>query len=491
MSKFLSIKILIAIKSVIILLLTACSTEISEMPSSGSIEIPGIATIPQEVSNESKITTTTSHGFFIPFHDLALMASSATDVVRVEILDERTEMIGTWETRPDDIRDRIYIVNTVNRLKVLEVFYGDSEPGDIIEARQRGGQYGSENHINQNRLNLTIGDDYVLFLLDNCLENTRPPWLINHLGAYRTPAQLPYPQAILGASQARSISNNLVLQSVYSNNNLTLTVGDLANMAEGIMPQPTLYLLSFNLGHEASLDDIEPIYVPRFTNLLEYLVNNHSGFPLEGPTREGYVFMGWYLDTPTPVLVTEEIPMLGRNTTLYARWQHNPTPRPTPAPRCPYDSIYVTIEGAYSITITEQASGYPVILQGNGLYMLLTGGVQERVGDVIQNGSDVELRFDASDYIIDINFWDDGSDSRIEARNVPYMHISIIEVSAIWCCSLHDPSLYSFRLFISPDRLEWPPEGGAQLYSLAYSDGLTHMLPCSYWLHHRHMGRSN
>ena len=247
-----------------------------------------------------------------------------TDIVRVEVLAERAELLDLLFPPRDS--QTLYVVNTIHQLKVLEVFHGDASEGEIIELAQMGGQLGRVSLLGSYFTEINIGQDLVLFLSRISPElmekyGYRPAIMHPFQAAFHIPIELAYPQTIVDASRLRTMSNDVVLRGLHPNNDLILTVGDLANIAEGIMPQPISYLLSFDLEHGTDLDGIESIYVPRGANIFEYLTNNHESFPSQGPTREGYVFMGWHFEGHVSLPVTEEHRMPPRDATIHARWE--------------------------------------------------------------------------------------------------------------------------------------------------------------------------
>ena len=94
---------------------------------------------------------------------------------------------------------------------------------------------------------------------------------------------------------------------------------------------PTLFTLNFNLNPDsngiAPFSDIIPNNINQTTlnawdEILNTLAENHNDFPLQDPTREGYIFSGWYLDANFTAQITDTFRMPARNTTLYARWQN-------------------------------------------------------------------------------------------------------------------------------------------------------------------------
>jgi len=103
---------------------------------------------------------------------------------------------------------------------------------------------------------------------------------------------------------------------------------DLTNPVEaGTLLQeqiPTPHQIDFRLDRYTETADwgsIAPIEILSNTNILDFLLANHSGFSEDGPIREGYDFMGWYLNPAFVNPLTEFTRMPARNTTLYAAWQ--------------------------------------------------------------------------------------------------------------------------------------------------------------------------
>ena len=83
--------------------------------------------------------------------------------------------------------------------------------------------------------------------------------------------------------------------------------------------------LSFNLGANADSPPtpayIRAVNVPEGIALLNFIASHHYPFPEQDPTRQGYRFMGWYLDANFTVQVTDTFRMPARDATLYARWR--------------------------------------------------------------------------------------------------------------------------------------------------------------------------
>lgn len=92
-------------------------------------------------------------------------------------------------------------------------------------------------------------------------------------------------------------------------------------------------LLSFELnGSVDQSASFDPINILHGTNILDFLGRNyrssygptylpyHGGF-VSNPTRSGYTFRGWYLDSNFTTRLTNTTTMPAANTTLYARWE--------------------------------------------------------------------------------------------------------------------------------------------------------------------------
>ena len=113
---------------------------------------------------------------------------------------------------------------------------------------------------------------------------------------------------------------------------------DLTNEAEinallATLP-PSHYQLSFDMGvSQANAlgtsgvplvypPSIDPIDIPVFFDIRQYLRTNHNDFATN-PTKEGHTFLGWYLDAgfTMPLASRDEFWMPTRDITLYARWE--------------------------------------------------------------------------------------------------------------------------------------------------------------------------
>ena len=173
------------------------------------------------------------HADYPIYTDLNDLASRAEDIVKVEVLDERVGLINVLLPSPYDTEiQEMYEIHTIHRLRVLEVFKGDTEIGEIIEVRQSGGQYGNINLIHPYRIPLVSGDEVIVFLANPGLRFgiQKPSLLLN-------PFQSVYRLAPLN-EDSRLRSESEELESVADTRfNLTLTLDDLARITEAAQDQ--------------------------------------------------------------------------------------------------------------------------------------------------------------------------------------------------------------------------------------------------------------
>jgi len=126
------------------------------------------------------------------------------DVVRVEVLGRGEQWFDPWPNAPHMAR-----YYPVDRLLVLEVFRGRSTPGEIIELRHSDGPRPRR------------GEDLVLFF--RTFEDNRPALLFYPEGLYRFPNS---------SENTWTLDPEVRLRSVSRRNHLTLTIGDLREIAE-------------------------------------------------------------------------------------------------------------------------------------------------------------------------------------------------------------------------------------------------------------------
>jgi len=102
---------------------------------------------------------------YMPFRDIEEIADMATDIVFLEILNDRVEWINIWEGLESvPAEGDLYDIHTIHSARVLDVFQGDLAIGDTIEIMQEGGSLDGTNYINRSAINLSYGDNVVLFL---------------------------------------------------------------------------------------------------------------------------------------------------------------------------------------------------------------------------------------------------------------------------------------------------------------------------------------
>jgi len=156
---------------------------------------------------------------------------------------------------------------------------------------------------------------------------------------------------------------------------------------------PTLHQLDFrwvrlNRYIEAfEPGEFDPIEILSNTNIIEFLLANHATFTVEGPTKEGYEFAGWYLNPAFETPLTEFTRMPARNTTLYAAWQPIDTPTTNVATFHPGTHGTFTNNDTGQPTITQQIpQGTHIIdvpqIQPNDGWQF-TGWLQDNNGDVL------------------------------------------------------------------------------------------------------------
>lgn len=160
-------------------------------------------------------------------HDLEEMTSRARYIVRVKILDEQWSQWISLGSLDDPFRQVI----TITQVQILESFKGSLQVGATIPIAQSGGQIGNERWVWNDITHFVPGDNLILFLNREGMDayGERMP---------RTPYQ-PW-QAIYYAPNFQeaeimsmaSSERNAVLESVSTENHLTLTIGDLQRIAE-------------------------------------------------------------------------------------------------------------------------------------------------------------------------------------------------------------------------------------------------------------------
>jgi len=167
------------------------------------------------------------------------MVYSSTDIVRGVILDERVERMNTMITPPDgptewylSMRQESYFLHTIHRIRVTEVFKGDSQIGDIIEIAQIGGRLFLSQLTNLSMVAFEIGDDIVVFMETyyNSHGIHRPASLISTFqSVYRaiSTSGMTFPEGIVSAYNTNSGLADTALENFSEGNDIELTIGEL------------------------------------------------------------------------------------------------------------------------------------------------------------------------------------------------------------------------------------------------------------------------
>lgn len=164
------------------------------------------------------------------------LAKSATDVIRAEVLDSREEQINTI-LGGSTHGSQFVKPHLVYRLRVIEVFKGDTEVGDIVEIMQEKVQTDNIGTGHVRQLSIAIGADLVFFLRSFESQGSEHlPMAIEggSQGVYRTPS------SIVDNDSVRSIKetidedpsiSDVTLSSLDTFNNMILTIGDLMRIS--------------------------------------------------------------------------------------------------------------------------------------------------------------------------------------------------------------------------------------------------------------------
>ena len=171
------------------------------------------------------------------FDSISELNFRTTDIVRAEVLNSRVEPINILlrTPSPDENIERFYIIHTVYQLRVLEVFKGDSAVGDVLEAMQRGGLYGSRRLVYSYQLSMNSGDEFIFFLrsYEEHGFGHLPRSIVGsyqgvfHTLSSRTTRTNEMYESITEAYFENLLQPNETLESVSPHTNLTLTIGDL------------------------------------------------------------------------------------------------------------------------------------------------------------------------------------------------------------------------------------------------------------------------
>jgi len=127
------------------------------------------------------ISTISRADDFLLYTSVEEMKSEATDIVRVEVLEERVELLSLWGDE--------YFPHTIHQLRVLEVFQGNTQVGEVIDVRQFGGQVPNTEEMWMTAsgiLSFEIGSEVVLFLRRSTVVEDYTYIMLNPVqGAYR------------------------------------------------------------------------------------------------------------------------------------------------------------------------------------------------------------------------------------------------------------------------------------------------------------------
>ena len=230
-------KLLFAIVILVLFFLAACAD-------SGDTPVNPDSIFNTEGLAEDEVLTVYSSADEIVFDSIEEMlrfveisGSWRTEIVRAKILDERTEWHNPalafqhedvpyrYDPTLVDLED--YKPYTFYRIQVLEVFRGEVEAGNILEVRQKGGQIDNVRLESMSFVPLSVGDDLVLFLSSlSWMPNSPAGIMSSTQAAYRFPSS---------SGELMALSVYEELESLNPTNDLTLTIGDLQQIADGTL----------------------------------------------------------------------------------------------------------------------------------------------------------------------------------------------------------------------------------------------------------------
>ena len=183
-----------------------------------------------------------------PMYDsIVSLSEMATDVIRGQVVDKRVAYVNT-SLPPDVFLAEVsefltteevveyfgenleyvdfepnYEMVAIYQIRVLEVFQGYYQVGEIIEIKTPGGDLGYVTVIAEDYISFEEGDDLVFFI-QSWREAGLPGVLLNPFqSAYYFPIEY---------SDARARNLNHEMDSVHPENSLTLTLEDLAQIYE-------------------------------------------------------------------------------------------------------------------------------------------------------------------------------------------------------------------------------------------------------------------
>lgn len=186
------------------------------------------------------------------YEEVEEITDMATHIIRGEILDQRTEWLDLnlsreeteqhlaelglneeeieaeiYSVRPDGTTDELEPeLVTISRVRVLEVFQGDHNIGDVIEIMQTGGEYGYERWTVEDAVKMETGSELVLFLVSWELAGL-PYSLISHMqGVYYVPDEVGDEENLVELDDVET-----ELEAVSETDPVTITIEDLIEIA--------------------------------------------------------------------------------------------------------------------------------------------------------------------------------------------------------------------------------------------------------------------
>ena len=177
--------------------------------------------------------TPSESGWMVRFDsvdEMILSDAFPTAIVRVEVLDQNAEWVNTSLAGEES-----YKIVTISRALVLETFYGEPQPGRIIELGQFGGQIGTVREtLWRSTIHFEPGDDLIIVLdygLTNSNNEPLPAFPVNHQQAIYRVSGFAADESLMAAARRRG-GEQIELEAVHPENDLILTLGDLMRIAE-------------------------------------------------------------------------------------------------------------------------------------------------------------------------------------------------------------------------------------------------------------------
>ena len=231
---------LVAITVLTLLLFAACSSNTQEGSQEDDVVVSNEQDAQTSLRNRNRIQGFPSftsnwndapraHAFWSLHENIEALVERAGDIVRVEVLDQRSDLICMFMGEvPPDVDDP-YLAVTVYRIRVLEVFQGEAQPGEILEIMQTGTKEDEWQPTIQ-MAPIAPGDDVVVFLLprgdyaDGFIGMMNP-----FQSVYRFPA-ISEDARIMSVDMDEALENVVPEDESYENAWLSLTLDDLANL---------------------------------------------------------------------------------------------------------------------------------------------------------------------------------------------------------------------------------------------------------------------